>query len=805
MLRNYIKIAFRSLLRDKTYMFINILGLSLGISTCLVIFLVLRHEMKFDQFHSQYNSIYRVVRETKNASGSENSTITPYPFASAFRNDFSQIGKVTQLHFQEESLMSNGEVKLNVEKILFADSLFFEVFDFNVLSGNPRVELGQPSKVFLTEAFVAKLGNKNIKHIKLDNKIELEVVGIIKTPPATSHIAFEMVVSYPSLTADFLGFDLNQWSLNSSGYTYLVLPDKMTAESVESQFPAFVKKYYDEEDSGRQTYLLQPLSSIHFDSVYTENPGTEAISKTLLIVLGFVGIFILVIACVNFVNLSTALSIRKSKEVGVRKTLGAQQGQLAIQYLSEAFVLTIIAALISVGATELVMPQINSFLGKNISASIIGNGEAFAFLFLVVLFTAFLSGLYPALVLSKFNPVKALKSRYADQSGASVFLRKSLVVLQFSIAQILIICTLVVSSQMNFFRDNPLGFTKEEVINVAVPENKAEILEAIRNSLAADANIQEVSFSLGAPISNNNFGTGMYLSERGNKSEQYSVRIKPVDIHYNKVYDLKLIAGRWFLESEEKLATLSNEKERKYSFVVNETAIKKLGFASAEEAIGNEIVVGINNITGPIIGVTQDFHVASLHREMTPVILMQLPGFYYDAGIKVRSSNFTTTLQSIKKIWDQQFPQYLFNYTFLDEHIGKLYREEEKMFTLFRVFAGIAIFIGCLGLYGLASFMANQKTKEVAIRKTLGASVNQLVILFSKEFVVLVLIAFVIAAPLAWVAMNKWLQGFAYHVEIGWILFVIGIAFTLVISLGTVGYRALRAAMANPVDSLKME
>jgi putative ABC transport system permease protein len=805
MIKNYLTIAFRSILRNKSYSFINIAGLALGITTCLVIFLIIKREMSFDTGFSKANSIYRVVHHAKDASGVSKNSVTPYPLGQALKNDFPEILS-TQFHFQFESMMTIDEEKMKVENIAFADTSFFEVFDYEVLSGNPKKDLAQPGKIFLTEEFAKKLLKKDAKHLKLDNLLDFEIAGIIKTPSLPSHLNFTMVASHATLTPEiakkFLGFGIDQWGLNSAGFTYVSLPSTMSQQAMEEKFPAFVKKYYSAEGAARESYFLQPLKDIHFNTEYDENPGSTSTSFSILLILGFIGLFILVIACVNFINLSTALSIHRSREVGVRKTLGAQQSQLAFQYLGEAFLLTVIAGLLSVVAAEGIAPLIGTFLEKKIVLDLFHNPPVVLFLLAIILFTALFSGLYPALILSRFNPVKALKSKMSQQTQGAVPVRKMLVVLQFFIAQVLIICTLVVSSQLSYFRNKSLGFTKEAVINVNLPDHEVNKLEAMRNKLMADGDIKDVSFSLGAPMSDFNFGTGMYRTEKGD-AERYSVNIKPVDSHYRDVYGLELIEGKWFTESDDKQGNLTKEAT-KWVYIINERAVKELGYASPKEAIGQSVTIGFNDTPGPIVGVVKDFHVASLHEEMKPALMLPF-NFSHTAGIKISTANASGAIKKIEEAYTSQYPEYLFEYTFLDEFVGKQYRQEERMFTMFEIFAGIAIFIGCLGLYGLASFMAQQKTKEIAIRKSLGASVSHIVAMFSKEFVLLIIIAFAIAVPVAWYAMNKWLQEFAFRVEISWVVFAVGIVSTLFITILTVGYRSLRAAGANPVDSLKNE
>lgn len=805
MFKSNFVIAFRSIFRNKSYAAINVAGLALGITTCLIIFLIISRELSYDQHFAKASNTYRVIRHSTDASGLSKSSVTPYPAGQAFKNDFPEVLS-TQFHFQFRSLLTLEEEKMNVENIVFADTSFFDVFDFEVLSGNPKKDLAQPGKVFLTEEFANKLLNKDAKHFKLDNLLDMEIAGIIRTPSAPSHIKFNMVASRSTLTPDmgkqFLGFTMDQWGLNSSGFTYVVLPTNITKESMESKLAPFVKKYYNFEDADREKYLLQPLADIHFNTDLNENPGTTSTSSSILIVLGCIGLFILVIACVNFINLSTALSIHRSREVGVRKTLGAQQGQLAFQYLGEAFLLTIIAGLLSVVAAEWLAPVIGRFLERDIMLNLFGSPRVLLFLVSIILFTALFSGSYPALILSKFNPVKALKSKMSQQTHGSVPVRKMLVVLQFFIAQVLIICTLVVSSQLSYFREKPLGFNKESVVNIKLPSNEIEKLEALRNKLMADGDVKDVTFALGAPMSEMNFGTGMYLTEKGN-TQRYGVDIKPVDAHYKDVYGMELIEGRWFTESDFKIGNAGRENS-KWVYVINEKAVKTLGFASAKEAIGQSVTIGFNDTPGPVIGVVKDFHVASLQQPIKPALMMPF-NMAYEAGIKLATTNGSVAIKKIEEAWTSQYPEYLFEYTFLDQFIERQYREEERMFGMFEIFAGIAIFIGCLGLYGLASFMAQQKTKEIAIRKSLGASIGHIVGIFSREFILLIVFAFVLAVPISWFAMDKWLQGFAFRVEMSWIVFAIGIVSTLIITILTVGYRSLRAAAANPVDSLKNE
>ena len=807
MIKNYLLITLRNFVRNGNYTVINILGLSIGISCCLIIFLIVSNDLSFDKFHSNYDRIYRVVVDGKTATGVDHGTTTPYPFTKAFRNDFPNVPLITQIHAQEDVLLKVGTDKRRLGNVLFADSLFFEVFDFEVLSGNPSVDLGEPGKVFLTKSLADKLstGGKSVTSVRIDNKLDLEVVGIVADPPANSHMSFSMVVSMPSLSKDFMGFPTDSWGVTISGYNYLVLPDNISKEKLEEDFKQFVVKYHTGEDATRRTFKLQALRDIHFDQQYTENPGTSAnTDKNDLVVLAVLGVFILSIACVNFINLATALAIKKSKEIGIRKTLGARRSQLAAYFLSETFVLTLFSVVISLCAVEWLLRWLNDFLELSLELNLLTDPMLLTFVILLIVFTTTLAGFYPAIVLSGFNPLAVLKNKITATGSSGAGVRKVLVVFQFMIAQVLIIGTLIIAGQMDYFRQKPLGFNKESVINVPLPENKSDKVQALRTRLEADASIESVSFSLGAPTSGNTFTTGYFLTDKG-VQDRRTVQIKPVDLSYLETYGLTMAAGRWFTEAEERVVLQAKDLwKADYKYILNEAGAKSLGFSPAE-MVGKKITTGINETNAEVIGVVSDFHTASLHENIEPVIMMILPQFYYDIGIKVSTNDFAKTIAVVERNWLELYPEYNFTYEFLDDHLANLYNHDARTFTLFKVFACISIFIGCLGLYGLISFMASQKLKEVGIRKVLGASVTSIMVLFSKEFVKLILIAFVIAAPLAYYFMNQWLEGFAYRISIPWTVFLIGVVSTLVIALITVSYRSAEAARTNPAETLRTE
>ncbi|HEX5167770.1 MAG TPA: FtsX-like permease family protein [Cyclobacteriaceae bacterium] len=806
MIRNYFTIAIRNFLRNKNYTLVNILGLSIGITSCIIIFLLITYDLRFDKFHSNYKRIYRVVREVKSASGIQNSAVTPYPFARAFREDFSDIPLVTQFHFKSDGFVSLGVEKQEVEEILFADSMFFDVFDFGVISGNPSKDLGEPNKAFLTESLAAKLRLATGDKIRLDNKLELDVVGIVKDPPRNSHIRYTMVISMPSFTKEFFGWPVDHWGLISAGFSYLVLPENVSEQQITNRFKDFVKKYYEPEEAQQNTYQLQSLKEIHFDTRYSETPGhVPNVKLSDLFVLGVLGLFILIIACINFINLATALAVKKSKEIGIRKTLGARRIQLTTYFLTETLILTLFSIVISLGLVEWTLPWLRGFVEKELYVNLYTDPSLIIFLILLTFAATLFSGFYPAIILSGFDPVAVLKNKITAQGSSSSSVRRMLIIFQFIIAQVMIIGTLVVTDQMKYFNSKPLGFNQQAIVNVSLPKNDKAILDNFRTRLESNSSIRHVSFAVGAPTASTNIGTGFNLADKG-LTENFGVDIKTVDYYYKDTYDLKLKAGRWFYESEAKRAadtTLKNDE--RYVFVVNEAAARKLGVSDPEELVNKRISVGLDDISAPVIGVTEDFHASTLRDEIHPIVMVIYPSLYFDAGISITTADMPGTVDFIQKNWNELFPEYYFHYEFLDQHIADLYRNEARQLVLFRIFSGISIFIGCLGLLGLVSFMANQKLKEVGVRKVFGASVSSILFLFSKEFIRLVVIAFLLAAPLSWFIMNKWLENFAYHIDIPWSVFAIGLGVTIVIALLTVSYRSLRAGLANPVDSLRSE
>ncbi len=796
MLQNYINIALRNLKRNKAYTLINVLGLSVGIAISIIIFLIVSHEFSYDKFHS--NQIYRVVtNDDENTEHASFNPSVPYPMAATLRSELPDSAKVTGIHYSSEEQVEIGTEKFNVSDIVFADHLFFDVFDFEVISGQPNLALKAPNQVLISEKFANNyfpdqqaLG----KILKLGGVASLEIVGIIKDAPSNSHLQYNLIVSYESFTKEFIGgFPTDIWGVNFSGYCYLQLPSNYKVADVNDRLDVISHKYPEKSDAGKNRYLLQPLEDIHFNQDYSDSTFVAADKNYLLIWIG-IGVFILFIACINFINLSTALSVKRSKEVGVRKVLGADRSQLVRQFMGETLLITSFSMVIALGLVEWISLSFSQHFTTPVELDLINNPTQILLLAGIITTVTLLSGLYPSLILGSFKPVEVLKSKLPKLKGSSISLRQGLVVCQFIIAQLLIIGTIVIAQQINFFTNKALGFATDAIITLPVYSQDAEEQNTLKNRLRNYKNIESVSFGLGAPISSNRLGTSFNI-DHGNGKIEGNTDIKLADKHFLQTYGLKMKAGEWFNMNKIGVDTSA--------LIINETAVKTMGFASAEDAIGKTLSVSVNNRTSPIIGVTEDFHNMSLHDNIQPIVFMQLPALYYQAGIKVNTANLEETIAFLEEEWARAFPEFIFEYQFLDEHLQSLYEYEQKTLLLFRLFAGIAILIGCLGLFGLISFTIYQRTKEIGIRKVLGAKIGQLVFLISKEFLLLVTIAFGLTLVPAWYLMQEWLSGFAYKITLEWWHFVLPFVLTIIVTLGTISFRAIKAALMNPVISLR--
>jgi len=805
MLLHNLKQISRSLLRHKSFTFINLIGLSIGIAATITIFLIADYEKSFDSFHGNAEQVYRVVKKVKGANEDVYAAQVPYPTAKFLRNEYAGV-QATQIHFGEDVNIRIGQQSPFEEtNVVFADSLFFNVLDFSgikdfVVTGNAVAALSHPNKAILTETTAKRYFGKDNpigKTIRLDNKLDVEVAAIVKDFPATTHLPINALISYATFNKDFIGgLDPNSFTFSGNGYCYVRLKDVASVAVAERALAAVVQKNGESERDKRDKFYLQSLKEIHFDNTFEASNPSYTVTGKYLTMLMLLGGFIILIACVNYINLSTSLAFSKSKEVGIRKTIGASKSQLFIHYLTETIVVTTVAAAIGVALTVLMLPTVNSILGKSVSPLQLVQVGFIVKILAGILFISFISGIYPALILAGFNPIAALKNRFIMPGRSSAILRKGLVVFQFTTSIALIICTIVIAKQMSYFRSKELGFKKEAVVEVALPVSDSAKMENFRTLLNSQSGIENLSFCLGAPISDNGFSTSLEAPELP-KGQDYSVKIIPCDRNYLQTYEMKLLAGRWFLPGEEKnLGT---------GVVVNGALIKTLGYKNAAEAIGKKIRIGINDFNPVIIGVTKNFHVSSLHNNISPVALMPFPYFYYAAAIRVQPASMKNTLAQIESSWKKVYPESVYSMKFIDEALAKNYEQESKDYNLFKAFSVISIFICCIGLWGLIAFVVVRKTKEIGVRKVLGASISNIVGLLSIDFLKLVLLGLIVASPIAWYFMSKWLEGFAYRIDISWWVFLIAGLFAVVIALVTISFQTVKAALANPVKNLRTE
>jgi predicted permease len=800
MIKNYLKTALRNLVNNRSYTLVNITGLVVGIAACLLIFLVLQYEQSFDNFHTKKNRIYRVVREGKNPVDRSYRTGVPYPVTDGLRSDYPQLENAAAI-FGDNGVQvlvtgAGGKVikKFKEDGVFAAEPQFFKMFDFKMVSGNPESAINEPNTVMLTKSIAAKyFGDWRTatgKTIKIYDKY-MKVTGILDNPPANTDFPLRLVISYSTVEKQV---NMNNWvNIDDENYCFVQLPANYTPERFNGQLEAFVSKHMPPDHAGY--YLrLQPLQEVHYDERFGNFNG-RTFSKDLITALDLIGLFLLIVACVNFINLSTAQATNRSKEVGVRKVLGGNRKQLLLQFLGETgitcFLSVIMAAILAIVA----LPFLNELLEIQLSFNPVQNYAIALFLLAVFVVITVLSGFYPALMLSGFNPILALKSRVIAQSTKGISLRRALVVLQFAIAQVLIIGTLVVVSQMDYFKNADLGFNKTAIVNVPFPGDSLSRtkIDVLRDQLTKMAGIKQVSFSIGIPANGGDWFTDLRLPGNNTQKGDMVVGMKIADTAYFGIYKFQMAAGRVYFPSD---------TAREY--VVNETLIKKLGYDSAKDAIGKRIKV-LGRSALPIVGVVKDFHTNSLRDPIFPIVMTTLKNAYGSVNIQLQPGKTKQAMAMIEATWNKTYPDYVFQYAFVDQFVANYYKQENQLSQLYKIFSGIAIFISCLGLYGLISFMAVRRNKEIGIRKVLGASVQHIVLMLSSEFTVLIILAFVIASPIAWYFMHQWLQQYTFRIDFGAGFFVLTIVLSLVIAWLTIGYSAIRAAMANPVNSLRTE
>ena len=803
MLKNYFKIAFRNIARHKAFSAINITGLAVGVASCLVLFTVIQYELSYDKFQPNYKRIYHVVTKDKFSDAVTYNPGIPVAALDAIRSKIPNIlFACINANYGSQVTVNNNDGSLSDKKFIeesglfFCDSKFFQVFQYQWMQGNPAV-LNEPNTVVLTqnvaEKYFGNWQNAVNKTITLDNAIPLKVAAILKDVPINSDFPLGVLISYQTLknNADKYNYK-NDWNTLSSNFqVFTLLPMGVTATNINAQLAQFSNEHYTDQTSSKRLHFLQPLSELHFDRRF-DIFGTHITQKSTLWTLSLIGIFIIIMGSINFINLSTAQAVTRSKEIGIRKVLGSNRKQLFLQVMGETATVVILAVILAIAIAGACLPFIKHITSIEEDLTLL-NVQTFSFVILLIIGITILSGVYPSLVVSGYKPALALKNKITSANVGGISLRRALVVIQFAISQVLIIGTIVAITQMSFVNHADLGFDKDAVLLLSANTDSSMLtrMPAFKQKLLQSPGIKSVTFTTDAPSSENLWSTNFAFDHRD--GEKYQVALKFGDEDYFKTFGLTLAAGRGYGKSD-------TIKE----LVVNETLAHKLGVQNPNDIIGKQLRLG-GGAWRTIVGVVKDFKTNSLRETVKPIVMGESYKFYGLTAIKIRSSNIPATQAQIQSTWNQYFPEYAYTSTFMDDNIAQFYNQDSHLELLYKIFAGLAIFISCLGLYGLVSFMAVRRTKEIGVRKVLGASVGNIIYLFSKEFTVLVAVAFMVAAPLAYFIMHSWLNDFAYRIKIGVSVFLLAIIISVLIAWITVGYKAINAALSNPVKSLRAE
>lgn len=800
MLKNYFLIAWRNLWKNKVFSTINILGLSAGLACCILITLFIQQELSFDKFNAKANNIYRITSDMEAAGSKTSLAVTPAPWAPLMKKDFPGIKEYVRLLKDEKVLIGRpGEQHYYETDLLFADSTLFNVFSIGLQTGDLHRALERPNSIVLTEETARKyFGNldpigKTLEVNSFGRNLTVEVTGIANNVPATSHFRFNSIVSMQTLG------DLSSlWSFHMF-QSYLLLNEQVSPAEIEKKFPGFVAKYIvnNPQADGKNDIHLQPLTSIHLHSHLMGEIGTNS-NSTYVYVFAGVALFILLIACFNFTNLSTARSLTRAKEVGLRKVVGAVKKQLFTQFLSESSLFALIALLIATIVAKLALPFFNQLSGRELQLNLQHNGVLLAVLLLLVVIVGLLAGLYPAAVLSAFKPIEVLKGKFM-RSGRGVSLRKILVTLQFAVSIVLIASTFLVRQQLNFMQNTELGFNKENVMILTLPrDTDSAKLETFKASLLNQKDIRSIAASSTVPSDKvpvnqvNDGGTDL--------SKALSMQMLFTDADFVRTLNMQMVAGRDFNKN------MSTDKTA--GFLINEEAVKKFGWKTPQNAIGKTVQwVQPNAVlkSGTVIGVVKDFHITPLKSSVQPLVMHQFPQRFQYLYVRFNQRRAENVLSSVQKDFAAFYPKQSLEYSFLDETLNKLYSSEKKLGMIFSLFSLLAIFIACLGVLGLSLYSIQQRLKEIGIRKVLGASVFRITVELMKEFAKPVLFAALIATPLAWWAMNKWLEDFAYRITINWTVFLLTTLIVVLVAVLTMGIQSVKAALSNPVKSLRTE
>ncbi|MEO9482745.1 MAG: FtsX-like permease family protein [Ekhidna sp.] len=813
MLKNYFITSFRFIKRERTFAFMNIAGLALGIACAIVIYKILDHELGYNKQNVNYDRIYRLINEDVRTEGTVYRRGQTHPLAHALRTEFPSIN-AAMTFYDKDGLIGIEDVEGNIQRfqekegVVFVESQYLELFTLPFLHGDASSALDQPGKVIITRSKAKKyfgVSEYNLheavgRSLILENKQTVFVSAIVENPPTNTDFPFEVIFHYQDQgAANPWFYGGKEWGeYNSATNCWVMLQEGASHIELEKQLVAFVDKYLPEHVAEKRTYRLQALSDLHYSSLIRRTYAGITSTKNELLALGMVGLFLIITACINFVNLSTAQAVKRSKEVGVRKTMGSSRRQLIIQFLCETFLITFFATMVGVLIASFLIQQVEMIFSYQLSFNVFRDLDIMYFLGLVVLGVTVVAGLYPSFVLAKMDPVLAIKnSLNIKQTSGFLSLRRILVIFQFAISQMLIIGILILTAQVDYFMNKDLGFTAESIVTVKLPENDSTKQIVLRNELLSNSEIKDVSFSTSGPMSS--WQSSNTIFHPNIEGQDQIGNLKNVDENYFALYEIDIIAGEPF-----------NDTDPSDHAVINRKLTQVLGFEDPAEAIGERLRFGRGSLEFLVVGVAEDFHSSSLRADMENVFLANQSWNIFQMGVKLNTEKagreeMQRTIQFIEEKWKSHFPEHVFELEFYNEKLDSFYSLEQSVAQVFRIFMIIAIVIGALGLYGLVAFMANQKTKEIGIRKVMGASELTIWNIFSREFLTLLIVAFAISAPASYFLMNAVLDNYAYRVPIGPGFFVLSILASIAIALLTVGYKSLKVARANPILSLRDE
>lgn len=789
MFKNYLKIAWRNLIKSKSFSILNVLGLSTGMACSILILLWVQNEVSYDQFHTDAKRTYRFIVN----SGDFKTAVSSAGMGPDLKDELSEIESVVRITKFQNVIFKVGDAVYEENHFLYVDSNFLSFFDFPLIRGEKSSALSDPNTLLLTASMAKKyFGEEDAlgKTVKFNNAENWKVTGILKDVPPNSHFKFDFIAPTATIASDDPNFVNNTWG-NFDYYSYFKLNktvafSKTGVRDLEAKINAIADERLDNEIFN---FRLQPLEDIHLHSdLQLDVAGHGNIQYVNIFFI--VALFILIVACINFMNLSTARSAKRAKEVGMRKAIGAQRGQLVWQFLSESILLSCISLLLAVGLVYLALPFFNDIAGKALNIDI-ASGNFWLGLLAIVLVTGLFAGSYPALYLSGFNPIKVLQGNL-KKTGGNLFLRNGLVTMQFVISAVLIVGTGVVYNQLNFIKDKNLGFDKSNMLIIPFKGEMAQKQEALRAALEQNPLLKKYSFFNNMPTDLDT-GTTDIVWEGKDENDGLVVPDLRMDDRFIDLFGLEVLAGRGY---SEKFAI--NDK----NLVINETLMKLMG-KNLEGIIGEKIL--FNDIDSRVIGVVKDFHFKPLQYDIEPLVLRQRDTYPRFLAVRTTIDQTQASIEALENIHTNLNPAFPFSYSFLDADLENMYDGEQQMGMIFNVLALLAIFISCLGIYGLSAFMAEQRIKEIGVRKVLGASTLSLVNLLSKDFFKLVLLALAIAVPLSWYYLNEWLQAFAYRISISWWMFAIAAVAVLLITLITVSYQSIRVALSSPIESLRTE